>query len=124
MLSESLGLFVVDRTVRGMTAEGLMEAQRLLHDAAGRATSAGEVVRYLRCTFIPEQQRCICLFQATDLGAVRKVNETAQVPFGRISAAIEFSQPGSGIPERGESMESELDLVPNASTPTRRGDPE
>ena len=94
-MSGSPPLFVVDRTVPGMTSELLAELQRLLHEAARRITAAGEVVRYLRCTFIPDQQRCICLFEAGNPVAVRKVNETAQAPFHRISAAVEYSEPGA-----------------------------
>lgn len=97
-MSESPSLFIVERMVPGMTDELLMEVQRLLHQAARRVTSAGEEVRYLRCTFIPEQQRCICLFEAGNPAAVRRVNETAQVPFRQISAAIEFREPGAGAP--------------------------
>jgi hypothetical protein len=51
-------------------------------------------VRYLRCIYMPEEDRCICLFQANDLAAVRGVNEVAQVPFRHITPAIEFWAPG------------------------------
>ena len=90
----SMGVFLVDRALPGMTEDLLAEAHRLLQDAARRVSLAGEPVRYLRCTYLPEEGRCVCLFEAVDAVAVRKVNETAQVPFRRISAAIEFSAPG------------------------------
>jgi uncharacterized protein DUF4242 len=98
---ESLSVFIVDRTVPGMTEELLGEVQRLLHEAARRVSSAGEPVRYLRCTYIPEEDRCLCLFEADNPAAVRRANETAQVPFRRISAAIEYWEPGTGAPPRG-----------------------
>jgi hypothetical protein len=97
---ESLFMFIVDRTVPGMTEELLAEVQRLLHEAARRVSSAGQPVRYLRCTYLPEEDRCLCLFEADNPTAVRRANETAQVPFRRISAAIEYWDPGAGAPHK------------------------
>ena len=98
---ESLSVFIVDRTVPGMTEELLGEVQRLLHEAARRVSSAGEPVRYLRCTYIPEEDRCLCLFEADNAAAVRRANETAQVPFRRISAVIEYWEPGASAAQKG-----------------------
>lgn len=97
---ESLAMFVADRTLPRMTEELLAEVQRLLHQAARRVSSTGETVRYRGCIYMPEDDRCICVFEAGNLATVRKVNEIAQVPFRRISPAIEFWAPGVGIPER------------------------
>jgi hypothetical protein len=87
--------FLVDRTLPGMTEDLLVEAQRLLHEATRRVSSTGAAVRYVRCIFIPDEDRCVCLFEANDLATVRRVNEVAQVPFRRISPAIEFGWPGA-----------------------------
>ena len=87
---ESTGMFVAERTLPGMTEELLAEVHRLLQEAARRVSSTGEVVRHLRCTYLPEEDRCICLFEARDVVAVRRVNDIAQVPFQRITSAIEF----------------------------------
>ena len=98
---ESQSMFIVDRTVPGMTEELLGEVHRLLHESARRVSSAGQGVRYLRCTYLPEENRCLCLFEADSPAAVRKANETAQVPFQRISAAIEYWDPGADAPQKG-----------------------
>jgi uncharacterized protein DUF4242 len=87
---ESLAVFVADRTLPGMTQELLAEVQRLLHQATGRVSSTGRTVRYLQCLYFPDDDRCICVFEADDLETVRGVNEIAQVPFRRISPAIEY----------------------------------
>jgi hypothetical protein len=92
---KSLRLFLVDRTIPGITSELLVEAQKLLHNAAHRVSTTGETVHYLRCTFVPNEQRCICLFGAYSSAAVLKVNEIAQVPFRRIESAVEFTMPGN-----------------------------
>ena len=89
-----MAMFVVDRTFPGMTEELLAEVHRLLQEAARRVSSSGEGVRHLRCLYIPEDDRCICLFEARDLAAVRAVNEIAQAPFRWIGSAIEFRAPG------------------------------
>jgi hypothetical protein len=94
---ESLAMFLVDRTFPGMTEELLAEVHRVLDEAACRMSTTGGPVRHLRCLYMPEDDRCICLFEARDLTTVRTVNEVAQVPFRRISSAIEFWAPG--VPE-------------------------
>ena len=83
-------LFVADWTIAGMSAERLVDFRHLLQDAADRVASRGINVRYMRCTHVPEQSRCICLFDADDIEAVRSVNQIAQVPFAKISLAVEF----------------------------------
>ncbi len=99
---ESLAMFAVDRLLPGMTEENLAEAHRLLQEAARRVSSKGEPVRHVRCFYLPEDRRCICLFEAKELVAVREVNAIAQVPFRRISSAIESAAPGvseeTGVP--------------------------
>jgi hypothetical protein len=86
--------FIVDRVMPGLTPELLVEAQRLLHEASRRFSTEAETVRYLRCTFLADEQRCICLFEAPSADAVRRVNDMAQVPFRRVQPGAEFSAPG------------------------------
>ena len=90
-----MSTFIVDRMVQGLTAELLLEAQRLLHEAARRVSEGPEGVRYVRCTFVGEEERCVCLFEAPSAEVVRMVNEIAQVPYSRIQPAVEFSAPGA-----------------------------
>lgn len=99
-----MALFLVDRTLPGMTEDLLAEAHRLLQVAARRMSSSERPVRYLRCTYLPEEARCVCLFEAIDPASVRDVNEAAQVPFRRISPAVEFWAPGAVASEGSRSM--------------------
>lgn len=87
--------FVVDRVLPGMTAELLVEVQQCLSDAAARVSRDGRPVRYLRCTFLPTEQRCLDLFEATSAPVVRRVNDVAQVPFRWIGQAWEYEAPGN-----------------------------
>jgi Protein of unknown function (DUF4242) len=99
----ALTVYLVDRTLPGLTEDLLAEVQRLLHEAARRLSSAGQAVHYLQCVYLPEDDRCLCLFEANDLGAVRRVNEAAQVPFRRISTAVAFRSPGVARDEGGKA---------------------
>jgi hypothetical protein len=51
-------------------------------------------VRYLRTIYAPGEARCLCLFEASDADIARLVNDTAELPFVWIAAAVEFT-PGS-----------------------------
>lgn len=82
-------LYMVERVMPGLTADALAEAQRCLHEAVHRVSDSGDAVRFLRCTFIPDQQRCLDLFDAGSAAQVRRVNDIAQVPFRWIGEALE-----------------------------------
>jgi hypothetical protein len=94
-------LFIVDRVMPGLTAELLVEAQRCLQEAVRRVSDGGDAVRYLRCTFIPDQQRCLDLFEAASVEDVRRVNDIAQVPFRCLGQAREDAEPGAAIEPHG-----------------------
>lgn len=81
----------------GLTAELLAEVQRCLQEAVRRVSGDGDTVRYVRCTFIPDQQRCLDLFEAASAEDVRQVNDIAQVPFRSIGRASEDAEPGTAI---------------------------
>jgi hypothetical protein len=90
-------MFIVERVVAGLTSELLAEAQRCLQEAARRVSTNGTQVRYLRCTFIPDQQRCLDLFEAGSAEEVRRINDIAQVPFRWIGQASEDAEPGAAV---------------------------
>ena len=86
-------LYLVERSVPGLTVRQLGIAQLALLESSRRLQAGGDQVRYLRSTFIPGQSRCLCLFEAESRDLVRKVNETAQFPFSRIEEAVEPAPP-------------------------------
>ena len=94
----SVAVFVVERRLPGMSLEHLAAAHRALAEGSRRLSSGDDRVRYLRSTFAPARARCLCVFEATSRDLVRRVNEVAQVPFVSIDEAIEFQDPGSGMP--------------------------
>lgn len=88
-------VFVVERTMPGLSLDHLAGVHRALAESTRRVSGDGERVRYLRCTFRPDAARCSCVFEANSADLVRRVNEVAQVPFDRIEEAIEFEEPAA-----------------------------
>jgi hypothetical protein len=88
--------YIVERHLPGITAEQLTGAARSARETAHASTAQGVPVTYLRSTFVPEGERCYCLFDGRDADAVRKVNETAGIPFTRITEALHLASEDLG----------------------------
>ena len=84
-------VYVVERNLPGITIDQLAEAQRAILTVSQRFSDQGDPVRYLRCTYIPEESRCICLFEATKVDIVEQVNEEAHIPYTRVLEAIDLN---------------------------------
>ena len=54
------------------------------------AQTDGAAIRYLRSTVIAEEDRCICLFEASSEALVRRANDLAQAPIASIAAAVDY----------------------------------
>ena len=63
----------------------LQEITRRLNEAAD-----GGSIRYVRSTVIAAEDRCICLFESSSEGLVRRANELAQVPIASIAQAVDY----------------------------------
>ena len=86
-----MGVYLVDRDLPGITAEGLAQLQRTEIGASEQLAAVGHRVRYLRSVFIVGEARCLCLFEAEDEAVVAALNEAARLPFTRIVAALDLS---------------------------------
>jgi hypothetical protein len=86
-----MGVYLVDRDLPGITAEGLALLQRAELGASEQLTAAGQPVRYLLSLFIVGEARCLCLFEAEDEAVVAALNQAARLPFTRIVAALDLS---------------------------------
>ncbi len=83
-----MGVFVVERNLKGISMEALAGAQ-----AAAIAKSEGGPVSYLRSTFVPEDGRCFCLFEGPSAEAVEAVNTAAGLPYNAITPALDLPRP-------------------------------
>jgi hypothetical protein len=57
----------------------------------------GTAVRYLQSMYLPAEDTCFCVFQASSSDAVRAVNDAGHFPFDRITEAVLMitSEPGA-----------------------------
>lgn len=86
-------LYVVEHRLRDVGAGHLAALRDALQEITQRMNgpaSDGEVIRYLRSTVIAEEDRCICLFEASSEALVRRANDLAQVPMASIATAVDY----------------------------------
>jgi hypothetical protein len=86
-----LTVYLVERTLPGITLEQLAAAQRVVIEKGEEFTANGKAVRYLRSIFVPGEARCMCLFEAGSAQAVKEVNEAAEIPFTVIKEALDLT---------------------------------
>ncbi len=83
-----MNYFLVERSLPGMTQPRLAALQRALHEATHRVSSPTNAVRYVGSVYLPRTERCLCLFEAADVDAVRTANDTAQTPYTTIQEGV------------------------------------
>lgn len=86
-----MSVYMVERSLKGIAMSDLAGAQKAAIAAAHSASAEGTPVRYIRSTFVPASGACMCLFEAGDAEAVRRVNESAKLPFERIVEALDLT---------------------------------
>lgn len=84
-------VYMVERSLAGISMEDLAGAQKLAMQQAGQMTAEGDAVRYIRSTFAPEDGRCMCLFEADSDISVRRLNDAAGLPYERIVEALDLT---------------------------------
>ena len=84
-------VYMVERSLPGIAMSDLAAAQKAAIATSQQSSAEGTPVRYIRSTFVPESGRCMCLFEAEGADAVRRVNETARIPFDRIVEAMDLT---------------------------------
>jgi Protein of unknown function (DUF4242) len=86
-----MGEFLVELYVSrtdGASVESNAERSRI---AAEELTREGTPVRYVRSIFVPDDETCFYLYEATSADDVREVARRAALPFERIAEAIAAS---------------------------------
>jgi hypothetical protein len=84
-------VYMVERSLKGISMDALAAAQKRAIETAQKLSKEGTPVRYIRSTFLPEEGACMCLFSAERPEDVRRLNETAQIPFDRIVPALDLT---------------------------------
>jgi hypothetical protein len=69
-------------------------AGRRARAAADDLSREGTAIRYVRTTFLPDDETCFHLFEAGSANAVEEVSRRAELGRARVVRAIEASLPG------------------------------
>jgi len=86
-----MAVYLVERDLPGITMEQLAAAQKMAIHMGKELTAEGRKVRYIRSTFVPGEDKCMCLFEAGNPGDVREANERGRIPFTRIVPAEDLT---------------------------------
>lgn len=84
-------VYMVERDLPGVKMEQLAAAQKAAIEAGKELTAQGKQVRYIRSTFVPGENKCMCLFEAANQENVREANERAKIPFTKIVPAMDLT---------------------------------
>ena len=84
-------VYMVERNLKGISMEDLGGAQKAAIAKAGELTAGGVPVTYLRSTFAPGDGRCMCLFEAGDAAAVKRLNDEAGLPYNAVTEALDLT---------------------------------
>lgn len=76
--------YMVERHLPGFATSHLAAAAASARKATAEMTKEGVPVRYLRSTFVPGENRCLCLFEGPSAEVVKQANERAGLPHQRI----------------------------------------
>jgi len=86
-----MAVYMVERSLKGVTMDQLGAAQKSAIETGKQMTASRKSVRYIHSTFVPEEARCMCLFEAANPDLVRELNEQAKIPFTRIVEALDLT---------------------------------
>ena len=108
-------LFLVEYDLRGLSPRQLATVHRALGEAVRRENRPGRRIRYVQRIYAPDEQRCLCLFEAAGPELVRTVSDTAQFPLARIMAVLstvpDATTPVPGADEPGLAGASDRRLM-------------
>jgi hypothetical protein len=86
-----MAIYMVDRSLPGITMDQLGAAQKAAIETAKKFTAEGKPVRYIRSTFVPSESRCMCLFEARSPETVKELNDQAKIPYTRVVEAADLT---------------------------------
>ena len=79
--------YMVERHLEGFPAEQLPGAAAAAKAKAAELTAEGQDVAYVRSTWLPQDEKCFCLFEAESETAVEEVQRRAGLPYAQIHEA-------------------------------------
>jgi Protein of unknown function (DUF4242) len=91
-------VFLVERDLEGISMADLAMTQMQAVRQAALMYDEGDRVRYVRSVFVPQDGRCLCLFEARNADVVTRLNRAGRLPFERILPAMDLT-PWLGKPD-------------------------
>lgn len=85
--------YLVEAYMPRSHAQEARAAGRRAHAAAEELSRKGTPVRYVRTTFLPDDETCFHVFKAVSANAVEEVARRAELGRARVVPAIETSGP-------------------------------
>jgi muconolactone delta-isomerase len=73
--------FMVERHLPDFPPDQLPAAAAAAKAKSAELTSEGQEVNYLRSTYVPEGEKCYCLFDGASAAAVEEVQRRAGLPY-------------------------------------------
>jgi hypothetical protein len=86
---------MVEHDMHGLSPQQRSSAHQSLGEAVRRVAGRGSRIRYVQRILVPEESRCLCLFEAADADLVRNVNDIAQFPLAHVVAVHSSAHPGT-----------------------------
>jgi hypothetical protein len=78
---------MVERHLPDFPPDQLPAAAGAAKEKSAELSSEGKDVRYIRSTYVPEGEKCYCLFEGESREAVEEVQKRAGLPFETIHDA-------------------------------------
>jgi hypothetical protein len=78
---------MVERHLPGFPPGDLPAAAAAAKEKASELSSEGQEVSYVRSTYVPEGEKCFCLFEGSSREAVAEVQTRAGLPYEQIHEA-------------------------------------
>jgi hypothetical protein len=103
---------MVEHDLRDLTSQQESSAHQSLGEAVRRVARRGSRIRYVQRILIPEESRCLCLFEAVGADVVRNANDIAQFPLARVIAVRSSVNPGTSPSHRPTAEEDTSDGRP------------
>ena len=79
--------FMVERHLPDFQPDQLPAAAAAAKEKSAELSSEGKDVRYVRSTYVPEGEKCYCLFEGSPREAVEEVQRRANLPYEKIHEA-------------------------------------
>ena len=79
--------YMVERHLPDFPPEQLPAAAAAAKAKSVELSGEGQQVRYIRSTYVPEGEKCFCLFEGESTDAVEEVQRRAGLPYEKIHDA-------------------------------------